>query len=51
MMGAQVSMSQHDRIVDYINIGVAEGAKVLTGGSVNDVTDGGYHLKNRQTID
>merc|ERR1719336_1874316 len=25
MMGAQVSQTQHDRIVNYINIGVAEG--------------------------
>jgi len=45
MMGAQVSLAQHDRIVDYINIGKAEGAKVLTGGSVNDVVNGGYYIK------
>ena len=45
MMGAQVSRSQHDRIMEYINIGVSEGAKVLTGGSVNDVNTGGYYIK------
>ena len=45
MMGAQVSMSQHDRIIDYINIGVSEGAKVLTGGSANDVESGGFYIK------
>lgn len=45
MMGAQVSMAQHDRIVEYINIGVAEGAEVLTGGSVNDVASGGFYIK------
>jgi len=45
MMGAQVSLAQHDRIVNYLNIGVAEGAKVLTGGSSNDVVSGGYYIK------
>ena len=45
MMGAQVSMSQHDRIIDYINIGVSEGAKVLTGGSANNVESGGFYIK------
>ena len=45
MMGAQVSLAQHDRIVEYINIGVAEGAKVLTGGSANDALSGGHYIK------
>ena len=45
MMGAQVSLAQHDRIVEYIELGKAEGAKVLTGGSVNDVVAGGYYVK------
>jgi aldehyde dehydrogenase len=45
MMGAQVSLSQHDRIVNYINVGTAEGAQVLTGGSANDVVSGGYYIK------
>jgi aldehyde dehydrogenase len=45
MMGAQVSGAQHDKIAKYIDIGVAEGAKVLTGGSVNDVVDGGFYIK------
>jgi aldehyde dehydrogenase len=45
MMGAQVSMAQHDRIIDYINIGKAEGAKVLTGGSANDINTGGHYIK------
>ena len=38
-------MAQHDRIVDYINIGVSEGAKVLTGGSANNVETGGFYIK------
>lgn len=45
MMGAQVSQKQHKRITDYLNIGVAEGAKVLTGGAANDVVAGGYYIK------
>jgi aldehyde dehydrogenase len=45
MMGAQVSLAQHERIVNYINIGLEEGAKVLTGGVANDVVDGGYYIK------
>ena len=45
MMGAQVSLAQHDRIVDYLKTGEAEGAKVLTGGAANDVVDGGFYIK------
>jgi aldehyde dehydrogenase len=45
MMGAQVSLAQHDRIVEYIELGKAEGAKVLTGGSANDAVAGGYYVK------
>lgn len=45
MMGAQVSQSQYEKIQNYIGIGTAEGAKVLTGGSTNDCVDGGYYIK------
>lgn len=45
MMGAQVSQAQHERIVNYLNIGISEGAKVLTGGMANDVVSGGYYIK------
>merc|ERR1719373_159862 len=45
MMGAQVSQNQFDRVTNYINIGTDEGAKVLTGGAVNDVVDGGFYVK------
>lgn len=45
MMGAQVSLAQYDRIVNYLNIGIAEGAKVLTGGSANDELGSGYYIK------
>lgn len=45
MMGAQVSKAQHERISNYIKIGTDEGAKVLTGGSVNDCVDGGFYIK------
>ena len=45
MMGAQVSAKQAARIADYIGVGVAEGATVLTGGATNDVVAGGYYIK------
>jgi len=45
MMGAQVSQAQHERVTNYISIGMAEGAKVLTGGTANDAVDGGYYIK------
>ena len=45
MMGAQVSLAQHAKIEEYINIGTAEGAVVLTGGASNDVVEGGYYIK------
>merc|ERR1740123_488164 len=45
MMGAQVSKSQHEKIANYIKIGTDEGAKVLTGGAVNNVVDGGFYIK------
>jgi len=45
MMGAQVSLAQQERIVNYLNVGKAEGAKVLTGGVANSVIDGGFYVK------
>lgn len=45
MMGAQVSAAQHEKIMKYINLGEAEGAKVLTGGVSHDPVDGGYYIK------
>lgn len=45
MMGAQVSEAQRDKIVGYIKMGEAEGAKVLTGGAANDVVEGGSYVK------
>merc|ERR1719210_63186 len=45
MMGAQVSQTQHDRILNYLKIGQDEGAEVLTGGSANDVKTGGFYIK------
>jgi aldehyde dehydrogenase len=48
MIGAQASMDQLEKILSYIEIGKAEGAKVLTGGERNvlegDLADG-YYVK------
>lgn len=39
MVGAQASMEQKEKILSYFQIGVEEGAEVLTGGKVADVSD------------
>ncbi|NYI78069.1 aldehyde dehydrogenase [Nocardioides albertanoniae] len=48
MIGAQASQDQLEKILSYIEIGKAEGAKVLTGGERN-ILDGdlaeGYYVK------
>jgi len=49
MMGAQVSRTQMERIVNYLDIGKKEGAEVLTGGTVSELDVsrgccGGYSL-------
>lgn len=46
MMGAQVSLAQQDRIMKYLDVGVKEGAKILTGGSASAEMDGkGFYIK------
>jgi aldehyde dehydrogenase len=46
MMGAQVSRAQFDRIVNYLDLGKSEGAKVLTGGvAKSDAVAGGFYIK------
>ena len=47
MLGAQASNDQLEKILSYIDIGTAEGAKVLTGGSRADLGGelaGGYYV-------
>ena len=48
MIGAQASSEQLEKILSYIDIGRQEGAKVLTGGSRNELPGdlaGGYYVK------
>jgi len=48
MVGAQASAEQRDKIMSYFTIGVEEGAEVLTGGGVAEVTDeisGGFYIE------
>jgi aldehyde dehydrogenase len=47
MIGAQASQDQFDKIMSYIEIGKAEGAQVLTGGSSRSVAgrDGGFYIE------
>ncbi|WP_374628261.1 aldehyde dehydrogenase [Pannonibacter indicus] len=46
MVGAQASQQQHDKIMSYLQIGVEEGAQVLTGGDAarlgGDLANGFY---------
>ncbi|GAA1541922.1 aldehyde dehydrogenase [Kribbella lupini] len=47
MMGAQASNDQYEKILSYIDIGKAEGAKVITGGEKADLggnLSGGYYI-------
>lgn len=48
MMGAQASADQFEKILNYIEIGVNEGAEVLTGGrpaSLNSGLENGYYIE------
>ncbi|MET7278305.1 aldehyde dehydrogenase [Kribbella sp. NPDC005582] len=48
MMGAQASNDQYEKILAYIDIGKAEGAKVVTGGERSDLggdLSGGYYIQ------
>lgn len=48
MVGAQASREQFDKIMSYMDIGKAEGAEVLIGGSVESLgegLDGGYYIQ------
>ena len=48
MLGAQASNDQLEKILSYIEIGKAEGAKVLTGGDRAELAGdlaGGYYVQ------
>jgi aldehyde dehydrogenase len=48
MMGAQASNDQYEKILAYIDIGKAEGARVLTGGARAELDGdlaGGYYIQ------
>lgn len=48
MVGAQASKQQHDKILDYLEIGKNEGAEVLMGGNVESLEDdlaSGYYIQ------
>ncbi|SUA49047.1 Acetaldehyde dehydrogenase 2 [Oligella ureolytica] len=53
MIGAQVSQTQLDRILGYIDLGREEGATCLTGGSRNRQggdLDEGYFVKPTDAV-
>ncbi len=48
MVGAQASKQQYDKIIDYLEIGRKEGAEVLMGGDIEELSDDlsdGYYIK------
>src|SRR5450432_4063274 len=47
MIGAQASNDQFEKILSYLDIGVAEGAEVLIGGHAREVAghEGGYYIE------
>ena len=47
MMGAQASEEQYEKILGYINLGIEEGAEVITGGGscFNEGLAGGYYIQ------
>ena len=45
MMGAQASNDQYEKVLSYIDIGLKEGAELLTGGGPADSVEGGYYIK------
>lgn len=46
IMGPLISEKQRDRVLDYIEIGKAEGARLVTGGGIPESTDkGGFFVE------
>jgi aldehyde dehydrogenase len=48
MLGAQASEDQYHKILNYLDIGIQEGAKLLCGGAANHFggeLEGGYYIK------
>ena len=48
MIGAQASQEQYDKILRYMDIGMNEGARILTGGGANQFNgdiSSGYYIK------
>ncbi|RAG84328.1 aldehyde dehydrogenase [Streptacidiphilus pinicola] len=47
MIGAQASNDQYEKILSYLDIGIKEGAQVLTGGGPRKVTglENGYYIE------
>jgi aldehyde dehydrogenase len=52
MMGSQVSDPQYKKILNYIDIGVAEGATVLTGGKAHAIEGGveGFYIEVKNSL-
>ncbi|MDZ7674819.1 MAG: aldehyde dehydrogenase family protein [Acidimicrobiales bacterium] len=51
MQGPQVSKRQQERVLDYIEKGKAEGARLLTGGGVPEHLDKGFYVEPTLFVD
>lgn len=45
MIGAQASLAQYNKIMNCIDIGKAEGAELLTGGTTRQVVENGFYIE------
>jgi betaine-aldehyde dehydrogenase len=50
-MGPLISASQRDRVAGFVDRAKADGARVVTGGSVPDGLDGGYYYSPTVIVD
>jgi betaine-aldehyde dehydrogenase len=50
-MGPLISASQRDRVAGFVDRAKADGARIVTGGSVPDGLDGGYYYSPTVIVD
>ncbi|HEX9681683.1 MAG TPA: aldehyde dehydrogenase family protein [Acidimicrobiales bacterium] len=51
LQGPVISKKQHDRVLDYINTGVQEGARLVTGGGVPPHLEKGFFIEPTLFVD
>ncbi len=51
LQGPQISAKQRDRVLGYINTGVAEGARLVTGGGIPSQFEKGFYVEPTLFVD